>query len=75
MDKKELKAMVAQLLQEMEQKEAFVPTEKDNSISDLTKLDLRQTYLVEEPADGERFLRLKKKTQDKLITNLSGSLA
>ena len=66
MDKKELKAMVAQLLQEMEQKEAFVPTEKDNSISDLTKLDLRQTYLVEEPADGERFLRLKKKTPARL---------
>ena len=65
MDKNELKQMVAELLREMD---APVPATDCESCSteDLTKVDLRQTYLVENPASGEAFLRLKKKTPARL---------
>lgn len=68
MDKQELKRMVAQLLREMEEKpEAPIPTE------DLTKEDLRLTYLVEQPAHPEAYLRLKKKTPARLGLGRAGA--
>ena len=70
MDKKELKELVAQLLQEMEGKPAAVSagTQKDDGkeTMDLTTVNLRQTYLVEEPVAGEQFQRLKQKTSARL---------
>ena len=65
MDKNELKQMVAELLREMD---APVPATDCEACSaeDLTKVDLRQTYLVENPENGEAFLRLKKKTPARL---------
>ena len=69
MDKQELKQMVAQLLRELEQpaEPAPVPSrDSGESLTDLTKLDLRQEYLVEHPESGEAFLRLKRKTPARL---------
>lgn len=70
MDKKELKELVAQLLQEMEGKPAAVSagTQKDDGkeTMDLTTVNLRRTYLVEEPVAGEQFQRLKQKTSARL---------
>ena len=69
MDKQELKQMVAQLLRELEQpvEPAPVPSrDSGESLPDLTKLDLRQEYLVDHPENGETFLRLKRKTPARL---------
>lgn len=65
MDKNELKKMVAQLLSEMDS--PVGPGEpKQCDPKDLTTVDLRRTYLVESPADGELFCRLKEKTPARL---------
>lgn len=62
MDKRELKALVAQLLQEME-----LPAAKaEEPLQDLTKVDIRQEYCVEQPAEKDSFMRLKKKTPARL---------
>ena len=69
MDKQELKQMVAQLLRELEQPAEPTPVpsrDSGESLPDLTKLDLRQEYLVEHPENGEAFLRLKRKTPARL---------
>ena len=70
MDKQELKRMVAQLLREMEETpETPTPT----PTADLTKEDLRLTYLVERPAHPEAYLRLKKKTPARLGLGRAGA--
>lgn len=69
MDKQELKQMVAQLLRELEQPVENAPAQprdSGESLPDLTKLDLRQEYLVEHPENGDAFLRLKRKTPARL---------
>ena len=69
MDKQELKQMVAQLLRELEQPVKNAPAQprdSGESLPDLTKLDLRQEYLVEHPENGDAFLRLKRKTPARL---------
>ena len=66
MDKQDLKAMVAELLREMDEKEVKKAAEPAEDVTDLTALDLRRTYLVERPAEGDRFLRLKVKTSARL---------
>ena len=66
MDKQDLKAMVAELLREMDEKEVKKAAEPAEDVTDLTALDLRRTYLVERPAEGERFLGLKVKTSARL---------
>lgn len=65
MDKSELKALVAELLREMDGPVSTTVRE-ERTAPDLTKIDLRQTYLVEDPENGEQFLRLKKKTPARL---------
>lgn len=72
MDKQELKQMVAQLLQEM-QSAAKTPVTQDDCLPDLTKEDLRQTYLVPDPEKGDAFLRLKKKTSARLGLGRAGA--
>lgn len=71
MDKQELKQMVAQLLQEMEG--TPTPTVSGGSVDDLTKTDIRSTYLVEKPANGEAYLRLKQKTPARLGLGRAGA--
>jgi len=65
-DKNELKAMVAQLLHEMEGGKPSGQEQDVRELPDLTKQDIRQEYLVEDPADGALFQRLKSKTPARL---------
>ena len=89
MNKQELAAMVAEILQGMgpeplakggdyrpaapqpEQK----PTgyEDGDFVPDVTRLDLRKLYLVEDPANGEAFRRLKERTPACLGCGKAGS--
>lgn len=74
MDKQELKALVAQLLQEMgEPVEMPKANITEDCLSDLTDMDLRKTYLVEHPAHGEAYLRLKTKTPARLGLGRTGA--
>ena len=74
MDKQELKQLVAQLLQEMEGAPvAAVSVSDGEGIPDITKVDQRQTYLVEQPEQGEAYLRLKKKTPARLGLGRAGA--
>ena len=74
MDKQELKQLVAQLLQEMgETPEAPAAVVEDGCLPDLTAQDLRSTYLVENPFQGEAYLRLKKKTPARLGLGRTGA--
>lgn len=74
MDKQELKQLVAQLLQEMgETPEAPATVVEDGCLPDLTAQDLRSTYLVENPFQGEAYLRLKKKTPARLGLGRTGA--
>ena len=66
MDKNELKTLVAKLLQEMGEE---VPAEEQAQVEpteDLTKIDLRTQYHVQDPENKDAFLRLKKKTPARL---------
>ena len=74
MDKQELKQMVAQLLREMDQTNTFVRADNTGAcLPDITKEDQRQTYLVENPENGEAYLRLKKKTPARLGLGRAGA--
>lgn len=73
MDKQELKQLVAQLLQEMGETPEAPNASQDGCLPDLAQEDLRQTYLVENPAHGEAFLRLKKKTPARLGLGRAGA--
>ena len=73
MDKQELKQMVAQLLQEMEGTPVPSGTVSGGSVNDVTKMDIRNTYLVEHPANGEAYLRLKQKTPARLGLGRAGA--
>ena len=66
MDKNDLKAMVAELLREMDGNEVKKDIDPAEHVTDLTALDLRKAYLVESPAEGEQFLRLKARTPARL---------
>ena len=88
MNKQELSAMVAELLQSMG-KEPMVkgsdykprdpgPQPEDTHhkagdfVEDVSELDLRKLYLVEDPKDGEGYRRLKAKTPARLGSGRAG---
>lgn len=88
MNKQELSAMVAEILQSME-KEPMVkgsdyrptnpgPQPEDTHyddgdfVEDVTKLDLRKLYLVENPKDADAFRKLKEKTPARLGSGRAG---
>lgn len=74
MDKVELKQMVAQLLREMEGAPAVTaPLDRGESLPDITKIDLRTQYLVQDPENGPAFLALKKKTPARLGMGRAGA--
>ncbi len=74
MDKAELKQLVAQLLREMEGAPVSQPAvDSGECLPDLTKLDLRTEYLVENPENGPAFLALKKKTPARLGMGRAGA--
>ena len=89
MNKQELSAMIAELLQNMG-KEPMVkssdykPTDPGpqpvdthlqdgNFVPDITKLDLRKLYLTKDPADKEAFAKLKQKTPARLGAGRAGA--
>ena len=67
MNREELRHLVAELLQERSSGKSA------ESLTDLTKQDLRKTYLVEQPQHGEAFLRLKAKTPARLGMGRTGT--
>jgi len=77
MDRNELRKMVAQLLQEMEQKPApDAPAEAvpcAECLPDIAQEDLRSQYLVEQPENKDAFLALKKRTPARIGTGRCGS--
>ena len=88
MNKQELSAMVAKILAEMGKEPAvkasdYKPTEPGpeardmhyadgDFVEDVTALDLRKLYLVEEAAEAEKFKRLKERTPARLGSGRAG---
>ena len=86
MDKKELAAMVAQILGTMEpmvKGSDYKPTvpqpepidagyKEGDFVPDITKLDLRKLYLTQNAKDPERFRKLKEKTPARLGSGRAG---
>lgn len=88
MDKQELKALVAELLKDMSVPEAAATTpaastaapahtaqvpDDSNCLSDITTIDLRKQYLVENPAQPESFLQLKARTPARIGVGRAGA--
>lgn len=80
MNKEELKAMVAQMLRDMGQHSgstapapSAAPSHSDGAVDDLSKIDLRKQYLVENPANGPAFLALKAKTPARIGVGRAGA--
>lgn len=87
MNKQELTALVAEILTQMEPQvkggdyrpTAPVPEQKDagydpgDFVPDVTELNLRKLYLVENPANGEKFRQMKEKTPARLGSGRAGA--
>ena len=89
MNKQELSAMVAEILGEMGQEPmvkagdyrptAPMPEKADadfrdgDFVPDVTALDLRKLYLVENPKNGEKFRKMKEKTPARLGSGRAGA--
>ena len=73
MDREGLKALVAELLQEMEGAPRQEHEDKENILPDITAVDLRKAYFVKNPADGAAFSRLKAKTSARLGLGRAGT--
>ena len=89
LNKQELSAMVAEILQSMGQEPAvkgsdYKPRDpgpeavdtgyRDGDfVEDVSQLDLRKLYLTDDPADGEKFRRLKEKTPARLGSGRAGA--
>ena len=88
MNKQELSALVAEILQglgkePMVKASEYKPTapqpeqektgyQPGDFVEDVTKLDLRKLYMVENPKNGEAFCRLKEKTPARLGAGRAG---
>lgn len=74
MDKQELKTIVAGLLRELEGKAPEAARAEDAAdLPDITAVDQRTVYRVEDPENGEGYLRLKKKTPARLGLGRAGA--
>ena len=89
MNKQELTALVAELLQTMGHEPmvkggdyrpadpgpqpAHTPYHDGDFVPDVTQLDLRKLYLTEQPADQDAFAKLKAKTPARLGSGRAGS--
>ena len=88
MNKQELSAMVAEILggltaEAMREGSDYRPTDpgpekktpsfrEGDFVPDVTALDLRKLYLVENPAEGEKFRRMKARTPARLGSGRTG---
>lgn len=89
MNKQELSAIIADILSEMEKeppvkgsdyKSTAPEPQAENThfeagdfVPDVTKLNLRELYLVENPENGEKFLKMKAKTPARLGSGRAGA--
>ena len=85
MNKQELSALIAELLQNMDREPMvkgsdYKPTEpgpereqNTPAIDDITGLDLRKLYLVEQPEKPEEYRRLKERTPARLGSGRAGA--
>ena len=84
MNKEELKTIVAQMLREMDadrpepavKASEYKPEQSEAEtgvLPDITAVDLRQQYLVEQPHDGRAFLALKAKTPARIGLGRAGT--
>ena len=85
MNKEELKTIVAQMLRELHTQDKPEPTVKASEykpkdskadggvLPDITAVDLRQQYLVEQPQNAAAFLALKQKTPARLGLGRAGT--
>ena len=89
MNKQELSAMVAEILQSMQPEPQVKGSDykprnpgpqpeqtgytDGDFVPDVTQLDLRKLYLVKDPADGEAFRKLKAKTPARLGSGRAGA--
>ena len=88
MNKQELKDMVAQILSQMEQEppvkgeialppESIREKEKNkgsaDSVADISQMDLRKLYMVEEPENPDQFRKMKEKTPARLGSGRTGA--
>ncbi len=88
MNKEELSAMIAEILagmgnEPMVKGSDYKPTKPDpqpenhhfqegDFVPDVTKLNLRELYLVDDPIDGEKFRKMKMKTPARLGSGRAG---
>ena len=88
MNKEELSAMIAEILagmgkEPMVKGSNYKPTTSDpqpkdahfkegDFVPDVTQLNLRELYLVDDPADGEKFRKMKMKTPARLGSGRAG---
>lgn len=74
MDRNELKQMVAELLSQMGQEKTPTPSVPDTGeVPDITAVNLREQYLVEDPKNREAFLNLKRRTPARLGIGRAGA--
>ena len=77
MNKEELRALVAQLLQERSTAQLptapQVQTDDTDLLPDITQIDLRKLYLVDAPQNGTDFLALKARTPARLGAGRAGA--
>ena len=73
MNKEELTALVAELLGAAPKEQTPAPkTAQTEAVADVSALDLRRLYRVENPAAGEKFRRLKERTPARLGLGRAG---
>ena len=75
MNKEELSALVADILRGMDapaKVEKSVKPEMERVAADVSNIDLRKLYMVEDPADGERFRKMKLRTPARLGSGKAG---
>ena len=75
MNKEELSALVAEILRGMDAPVQCVKPaapETERVAADVSNMDLRKLYMVEDPTDGERFRKMKLRTPARLGSGKAG---
>lgn len=73
MNKQELSAMVAEILGELEHTPPKNPEAREDSIPDITQIDLRKLYLTDKPENMEKYQVLKSRTPARLGMGRAGA--
>lgn len=79
MNKQELTELIRELVAQLPQEQKLVPVKEPpiasdaDTAQDISKLDLRKLYLVENAANGQEFIRLKSRTPARLGSGRAGA--